>query len=152
MFEIFKKRWQAFIFAFSVLGALFAGFQWVNSQLTTLKETPGKLTALGVRIKRLETRIEAECRHVGEFQVKDIDSLLRMAEQRQTELRMQRDQFFNIEKADREANPIFLTLADMERSWLEITRFLRQEQRRYHNIQISCLSEQDRVENSGDEQ
>ena len=143
MIEVFKKRWESLIFMFGVLAALFVAFKWIDSRLTTLDEAPGKIQAVEIRIERLEKRIRNECQHVGEFQVRDIDSLLKMAEQRQVELRRQRDEFL-IRFRDGEElndNPIFVTLAETEKSWLEITRVLREEQRLYHKITLACSSD-----------
>jgi len=148
MFDIFKKRWEVLLFVFGVLVTLSATFKWIGS----LDAMPSQIQAVEARIERLEKRIRIECQHVGEFQIKDIVSLLKMAEQRQAELRRQRDKFLDMDmgKKKREDNPIFVTLEGMEKSWLEITRFLREEQLFYHKITLSCLSDQGDVKDSGD--
>jgi len=151
MIEIFKKRWDSLLFAFGVLTILFAAFKWIDSRLTTLDETPGKIQAIEDRIGKLEKRIRYECQHVGEFQVKDIESLLKMAKQRSAELRRQRDDFM-IRSKDGEKlreNPIFVTLEETEKRWLEITKFLREEQRVYHKITLACSSDSSDADESG---
>ena len=119
-----------------------------DERLTTVEATPKRLDKIdvsiqklkeqiGTSIQKLENRIYYECQQVGEFQNKDIDSLLKMVEQRTKELRSLRDRYFTMEK-DSDDEPLFVSLREMENNWLSIEDFLRTEQKWYNSVIVKC--------------
>lgn len=142
-----KEYWQQLVF----IGTLFTVLFTFWGRVIEIYETPYAVASLNKRIDSLEYRIRQECKHVGKYHEKDYDSLLKMAKQRQKELREQRDKYFSLGK-NSESDPVFVTLKDMETEWYKIMTFLEEERRWYGLVALNCLEHNDPDKAMGDAQ